>query len=260
MSHKIGLALGSGGPRGLAHVGIIKELEKNNIPIDYITGSSIGALIGCMYAATKDIRYVEKKIKELSYKEFVSAFIDINIKSGMVRGKRAYTFLGKFLGNIEYKDLKIPFSCVSTDLLTGKAIVINGGDVVAAIRASGSTTAIFEPYIYEDKMLIDGGLSMPVPVRIVRDMGADKVIAVNLDDIFPIAKTNIKLFSAWDYSISLLRYRLAEENCRTADIVLAPKAIKNITWARFVRGQEDIIKIGAVTANEQMLQIKNIVK
>ncbi|MGC9066980.1 MAG: patatin-like phospholipase family protein [Minisyncoccia bacterium] len=258
---KVGLALGSGGVRGLAHLGVIKTLEQNEIPIDFIAGSSIGALIGGLYAVFKDTSKIEKIINDFSYRDFITIFADIDFKiRGIVKGEKALEFLRKKVGNINIEDLKIPFRAVATDINSGEPVIFDHGDLIEAIRASGSVPGIFKPMNYKGKYLIDGGISMPVPVEVVKKMGSELVIAVTLDNVYIFDKTSryninkIRAYTVAIKSLNLLRYNLAYENIKGADIVIAPE-VKNASWLNFVRGQ-NIIKIGEEETRKYIPLIK----
>jgi len=178
---KIGLALGSGGARGLAHIGVIKVLEEKGIKIDYIAGTSIGALIGALYCQTKNIQSVEDFALSMDWKMLAEVLFDFSFKGGMISGEKVEKMLRHQLDNISFADLKIPLNIVCADLRTGEKLVCDSGDVSQAVRASISVPIIFKPFQKDDALLIDGGLVEPVPVQTVRKMGADYVIAVNLD-------------------------------------------------------------------------------
>jgi len=132
---KIGLALGSGGPRGLAHIGVIKTLVENNIPIDFIAGASAGALVGGAYAATKNIKTIEKIALQVNRRQILS-LIDPTWKHGLIKGIKIERFIENYIGKISFKDLKIPFSAIATDIRTGEMVLMNQGRVASAIRAS----------------------------------------------------------------------------------------------------------------------------
>ena len=177
---KIGLALGRGGPKGLAHIGVIKVLEENNIPIDFIAGSSIGAVVGGVYAVTKDVKLIEETIINTNWRQILS-LIDPSFRQGLVGGEKLKKFIEGYIGKVKFHDLKIPLSVIATDLKTGEMILINEGEVASAIRTSISLPLVFKPVKQDDQLLADGGLSLPVPVEIANEMGAGLVIAVNLD-------------------------------------------------------------------------------
>ena len=255
---KIGLALGSGGAKGIAHIGVIKALIKHNIPIDYITGSSIGAMAGGAYAAKKNIPSMEEVVKKSDWK-LIRSLIDPSLKSAVLEGKKVEKFIKDYAGDVNFNQLKIPFAAVTTDLVTGKTIILKTGNVVKAIRASIAFPSIFKPVKYHDYLLVDGGLSMPVPVQVVKDMGADIVIAVNLDkNIVEPEKKKLTMYRTALRSLNILRYNLAEQESDQADIVIYPKTGK-VLWNKFVGGQK-LINIGEQACLERIDSIKKFLK
>ncbi len=177
---KIGLALGSGSFRGFAHVGVIKALIDNNIPIDYLAGTSIGAIVASFYALNK-LDNFEQFITTANWKKFFS-MLDITLTGGgLIDGKKAIQVIHKWLGDANIEDTKIPLTINSTNVLTGEEVRFTTGDIKQAIRASFSLPGIFTPAKINDNYFVDGGLVNPIPISTVRDMGADIVIAVNLN-------------------------------------------------------------------------------
>jgi len=176
---KIGLALGAGGPRGLAHIGVLKVLEKNGISIDCVAGTSMGSLIGAIYAAGIEITRLEEIALNMDLKQIAVMFTPTIPRSGLIEGKRVREFIKSFVSDANIEDLKIPFAAVATDIETGEEIVINKGSVAEAVRASISIPGIFTPVRLGDRFLVDGGLVNPVPVSVVAQMGVDAIIAVN---------------------------------------------------------------------------------
>jgi len=258
---KVGLALGSGGVRGLAHLGVIKVLVQNKIPIDFIAGSSIGALIGGLYATYQDTDKIEEIIDQFSYRDFITIFANVDFRArGLIKGDKAIQFLKRKVGDIKIEDLSIPFRAIATDINTGEVITFDKGNLIDAIRASGSVPFVFRPMSFKGRYLVDGGISMPVPVPIIKAMGSELSIAVSLDDVYVLDKTTryninkINAYSAAVKSLNLLRYHLAQENIKGADIVIAPK-VKNASWLNFVYGK-DIIKIG----EEECLKLLPLIK
>ena len=247
---KIGLALGSGGAKGLAHIGVIKVLEKNNIPIDFIAGSSIGALIGAHYALYKDVKKIEEIATETNWRTIINLF-DPTLSGGLVKGDKIEKLIKSWIRNPDFNDLKIPLTVIATDLITGREINIASGDIIKAIRASLSVPAIFKPVEYDGKLLADGGLSNPLPDDIARQMGADIVIAVNLDnDYFEngLKRNNLSLARVSIRALNIMRYHLAQNCLKTADVVIEPKVgeIGLIGWSKFFdsQGTKQIIKAG----------------
>jgi len=180
--YKIGLALGSGAARGLAHIGVLKALVEENIFIGMIAGSSMGALVGACYARKAKIADLEEIVLKTDWKQ-LARLADPNLAllfKGVIHGKKVKELLKTLLGDIEFKDLKIPLAVVATDVNTGEEVIIKEGSVVEAVRASISIPAIFMPVKFKHKFLMDGGVVNPVPVSVVRDMGATLVIACNV--------------------------------------------------------------------------------
>ena len=177
---KIGLALGSGSARGWAHIGVIQALEEAGINVDYVAGTSIGALVGAAYAAG-NIDVLRDIALQLNWKQIFYFFDIVFPKSGLIDGKKIADFIRNNMQERNIEELSLPFRAVSTDLAKGCEVVIHEGDIVEAIRASISIPGIFTPVMKNELVLIDGGLVNPVPVSTVREMGADFVIAVDLN-------------------------------------------------------------------------------
>lgn len=258
---KIGLALGSGGPRGLAHIGVIKVLEENNIPIDFIAGSSIGAMVGGFYAATKDIQYVERVALGTDRRTMFS-FLDPSFRQGLLAGDKVKRFIESHLDGITFDDLAVPLSVIATNIKNGDIVVINKGKVASAIRASISLPLLFKPVEIKGQLLADGALSAPVPVEVVRKMGADFVIAVNLDaDYFANGSDKSNTFGFYkiaDNSINLLRHHLAQWNIKDADVVIDPRP-GNANWSNFWNGK-DIILAGERAAKKALPRLRKLLK
>jgi len=259
---KIGLALGSGGSKGLAHIGVIKVLEENNIPIDFIAGSSIGALIGGLYAAFGDINKVEKIALSANWRQVLS-LLDPVMRSGLLGGEKIKNFFEAQINKMQFEDLKIPFTVIATDIKSAETVELNKGEVVMAMRASISFPLVFKPVEQGGKLLVDGGLSLPVPVETVRNMGADYVIAVNTEaHYFRNGQNNknsrIGFFKIANNSLNILRHQLAAHSCQKADLVIAPELQGNIYWDKFLNGK-DIILAGEKAMKEQLNQLQKLI-
>lgn len=174
----IGLALGGGSARGWSHIGVIRVLEQAGIQPDVISGTSIGALVGAVYAAGELTRF-EQWIVGLKFSEIVS-YMDISLNSGLLKGERLMEFFRKDYVDRPIEALPIPFAAVATSLHNGAEVWLRAGSTLDAVRASIALPGLFEPSLIDGKMLVDGGLVNPVPVSLARAMGADIVIAVDL--------------------------------------------------------------------------------
>jgi len=178
---KIGLALSGGAARGMAHIGVLKALEEESIPIDMISGTSAGALAGACYAKEMKAAILEEIMLGLDWRK-LAGLIDLNLLllwKGFVQGQKAKSFFSSIIGDARFEDLEIPLSVVATDVQSMEEVVINKGSVVEAVRASISMPMIFTPVKWRGRFLIDGGAVNPMPVNVVRNMGAEIVIAVN---------------------------------------------------------------------------------
>jgi NTE family protein len=258
---KIGLALGSGGARGLAHIGVIQALLESHIPIDIITGSSSGALIGGMYTSLGSIEKVKEITTSVTYKDLANVLMDIGSLSGVIRGKKLEEFLHAILDDQTIESLPLSFATVGTDLSTGLPVTFRSGDLVQAIRASSSIPAVFDAYVYNDMYIVDGGESLPVPVRTAKELGATFTIAVNLD-VFDLPqiptnghKPNLKDMGV--AALTLLRTNLSRELCREADITITPDvaSTSSLNLVQFINGDE-IIQKGYEAAIQEIPMIK----
>jgi NTE family protein len=176
---KVGLALGSGGARGLTHLGVISALTSAGVKIDFVSGTSVGALVGAFLAAGK-LDDLIAFTAPLTLKESLKMADIMFPTSGLIEGRKIEQFLRKHLGTVKIEDLPVPFACVATNFYTGQEVIINRGDLVTAVRASISIPGVFKPVAADGMLLVDGGVVNPVPVQVVRDLGAKFIIAVDI--------------------------------------------------------------------------------
>ena len=258
---KIGLALGSGGAKGLSHIGVIKALEESNIPIDMIAGASAGALVGGAYLALGSIQKLEKYVTSLTYKDLAWIFLDLGSSSGIIKGDKIEQYLKELCSDKVIESLSIPFAAIATEVSTGKAVALRRGSLASAIRASGSVPALIGSVYLDGKHLVDGGASCPVPVPIVKDLGADYVIAGNLD-IYPFFQSDSSgrtptVPVMGRTALEMLRFNLANLLCRDADLTIIPDVshTSSFNLAKFVHGEE-IIQKGYDAAMAMIPKIK----
>lgn len=286
MGIKIGLALGGGGVRGLSHLGVLKVLEEANVHINLIAGVSMGAIVGGGYALNPDAEALETKllkalkkidmprIERASLPEFFKSKATIYRKLSVLI--REIYALGKqrmqgfiidssliedgirdWLGEKVFADTRIPFYVVCADLNSGEEVVLHNGRLDKAILASSSIPAIFPPVKIKGRLLTDGGAIGSVPTRILKRLGADLIIAVNLQPelrqrdfskgmnmFYQVCDIRAKALNAWQLEL--------------ADIVIEP-AVKNISWAHFSRA-ESCIKAGKEEARKKIAEIKALIK
>jgi NTE family protein len=175
---KIGLALGSGAARGMAHIGVLKVLNQAEIPIAAISGSSIGALIGALYAAGVSVAEMEDIAKTVDWKK-IASWVDPRIPiSGLIDGRRITSFFKELLPVQDFSNLNLPLAMLATDVETGETIVLKQGDLLTALRAAIAFPGIFTPVNIGDRFLVDGGLCQPVPAGVLKELGAEAIIGV----------------------------------------------------------------------------------
>ncbi len=176
---RIGLALGGGAARGWAHIGVIRALEERGIRPEFICGTSIGSLVGAIYASGELDRF-EAWLLGLDLKMIVS-LLDVRLSGGVLRGERLMDFYRSHFGDHQIEDMNIPFGAVATAVHNGAEVWMRNGSATDAVRASIAVPGMFSPVWRDDQLLVDGGLVNPVPVSLARAMGADLVIAVDLN-------------------------------------------------------------------------------
>jgi NTE family protein len=261
---KVALALGSGGWRGLAHIGVIRSLLTHHIPIDIITGSSTGALMGGFFAATNDIDQVEQVMTEIKSSQVWSVFRDMSLRrSGLVKGKRYKDMIEKNVGKIKIEELDREYAALAVDFKNGKRVILDSGNLAAAIHASTAVPFIFEPVKVDGKQLIDGAVKTPVPVLLAKNMGADVVIAVNLyKNIFPLEPAHYNPLQVALRTTQLFLYQLAKQNCAMADITIWPEIVEPRKYSIFgnIVGNKQVTVIGEAAADAQITNIKKLIK
>lgn len=263
---KIGLALGGGAARGLAHVGVLRVLQKEGIPIDMIAGTSSGAVIGAAYAWSQDTERMTRDALDANWKK-MAPLIDPSLpKSGFIKGKKIRDLIATYVGgDVNFSDLKIPFACVATDIDTGEEVIIDSGPVADALRATISIPGIFTVAKHGERYVVDGGLTTPVPVEVVRRMGADFVIAVNVnpDVTGRMGKTyrqrveahkEPNIIQVMMQSIYITTYAVGQQALKNADIAIEPN-LANIGAGDFNKARE-IITRGREAAQKAIPEIK----
>ncbi|MCH8518413.1 patatin-like phospholipase family protein [Candidatus Gracilibacteria bacterium] len=195
-----GLALGGGAARGIAHIGVLEYLEENDIKITEVSGTSMGALIGAAYALGKSPADMQQILANMS----LLKLIDLNMKSGIVSGKKVENFLKVLFGDARIEDTKIPLYILGTHLESGKKKVFTSGSIVEAVRASISLPSVFTPAEIEDKKYLDGGLNENLPVSV---LSSQNIIAVSVvrEDFSKNIPTHKKIFG-FEFRSSFFKY------------------------------------------------------
>lgn len=216
---KIIFVLGGGGARGFAHIGALQVIRENGIPIAGIVGTSMGALIGSLFAAGTDLYYLARLVEYMKWEEL----IDIQITGlGLVNGNKVQALVDLLTKRKEFCDLTLPFWAVATDLFTGEAIVFSDGPLAPAVRASISIPGVFSPVELDGRILVDGGVVAGVPVQIAQKMDHDLIVAVNVG--FDHTKHQVNtIFDVLSKVVDIMGNRLDELQLGAADLIIAPQ-------------------------------------
>ncbi len=285
---RVGLALGTGAALGHATIGVLKVFKREGIPIDMIAGTSMGSLIAGCYAAGYEPEEIEDMAVRID-KSWVyeNLFWDLTVlRSGIFQGETLLRFIRTYLGSREFSDMDIPFACVAADIETGEEVVLKSGRVAESIRASCGLPIIFAPLHWNGRYLVDGGLVNPVPTRVLADLGADILIAVNLtmpagdrphggahaqklplkravsleslrDAATPQLLKNPHIIDVFFNMIYTMEYEVAQSRLEMAHVVLHPD-LKGFSWTELHRARE-IIKAGERAAEEALPRIKALI-
>jgi len=190
---KVGLALSGGGARGLAHIGVLKVLEREGIPVDFLAGTSMGGVVAAFYASGWGAESMEEEALRVGRLRHLIELVDHGLltKPGLFEGQGIRRYLVERLGDITFDDLRIPLALVAVDLESGEEVILRSGSVVEAVRATGSLPGLLAPLRLDGRLLVDGGVLNNLPADVVRRMGADIVIAVDvgakLEDLPPLS-------------------------------------------------------------------------
>lgn len=251
---KIGLALGAGAARGLAHLGVLRVLEKYKIPIDFIAGSSMGALIGCLYACGLDADFLIKFASQLQAKSWVDLCMP---RSGLISGKKVEAMLKILTRDRQFEDLDLPFAAVATDIERGEPVVLRSGKLAPAVRASISIPVIFKPVSLNDRLLVDGGVVDRVPVSVVKDMGADLVIAVDVNKFVTFQPVK-NIFDVMFQTLDIMEKKKLSPSLLDADVLIRPK-VGHVSLAQFHRVDE-LVEQGELAAEAVISKLGNILR
>jgi len=217
----VALVLGGGGARGMAHVGVLEELEKAGITIDLIVGCSAGSIVGAFYADCLDVAKVKACLTPLKKWDILDLSL-YRCRYGLAQGRAFRRFLASHIGARYFNELKIPVCIVATDLIKGQLICLNDGPLIPAIHASSAIPLLFSPVLLHERLLVDGGVADPVPVSIAQKMGAKIIIAVDLNELLPKTSPS-NLFGVAARSAEI-KFLLQSASClEGADVIIRPE-------------------------------------
>jgi len=252
---RIGLALGGGFARGIAHVGVLKALEREHIPIHCIAGVSAGAIVAAAYASGTPVEDIARIGCAMRFNDVARWTIGW---LGLVQSERMARFLKRLLKKYRFEEMGIPLGVLATDLGTGQAVLFRDeGDVILPIRASCSYPGLFQPIKYQDRLLVDGAMCMEVPALLARKMGATHVISVGMPMQGPVV-TPQNMLQVVNRCFQILQNRNEDAWRQESDLVLTPD-VRAVKWDGFESGQQ-MIEAGARAVEEALPKIREWLK
>ena len=247
----IGLALGGGASKGFAHIGIIKVLKENGIPVKVVTGTSAGSIVGSLYASGMSPDRLELEAEILGKTDLVDLTLST---SGFIKGEKLQNYINRKVGNRPMQQFPIKFAAVATDFESGKPVVFNVGNAGQAVRASASIPNVFQPVVIGNRKYVDGGLSQPVPVSAAKKMGANFIIAVDIS-ARPAKNVSQGMFSYLDQTFNVMSQTALRQELGQANVVIKPQVLELGSVGGFDQKQR-AIQLGEQAARAALPEIK----
>lgn len=256
---RVALVLGGGGARGLAHVGVIEVLQKNNIPIDLIVGTSIGSIVGALYADNGSINEIKHELLALTQKDVVEFSLMMALKGvydstkGIMRADKLVEFLNTHLRSRSFEELKTPLVAIATNLENGKIVCLDRGALIPAITASYSIPWLFPPVSLYDMQLVDGGVAAPLAVSAAAEYDPELIIAVEL--VLPVTRDTIS--NPLDLvikSMNITYNSLSAHTAKGADVIIKPVLPSGTIFSD--KYKPEIYYAGIIAAERALPQIK----
>ncbi|MBP7280103.1 MAG: patatin-like phospholipase family protein [Leptospiraceae bacterium] len=259
---RLGLALGGGAAFGLSQIGVLKVFERENIFVDIISGTSIGSLVGALWASGMSAADIEKATEEFKSLFNMFKLVDFSVmpQKGLIKGNNIRKFLEGFLGNKTFRDLPKELRTITCDINRREEVVMKDGLVVDAIMASTAIPGLFNPLIKGDMVYVDGGIVNPLPVSPLTIEGVQRIIAVNAmpspEDVVLSNKKEQSIMDIFINSFYSLQYRLCKYSFQSSDIYMSP-ILPNSSWYEFYRAKE-FIELGEKVCEENIKEIRNL--
>ncbi|HET8541124.1 MAG TPA: patatin-like phospholipase family protein [Anaeromyxobacter sp.] len=253
---RVALVLGGGAARGFAHVGVLRVLEDEEIPIELVVGTSVGSLVGALYADGHDARALEALARDLDRDDFFDFGLGPALFGlGLASGTRLERWTADHLRARNIEQLAIPYAAVATDLDDGSVVVLRRGDVARAVRASSAIPGVFEPVLLDGRLLVDGGVVANLPVQVARALGADVVVAVDVTEVTGKAEPS-SFVEVVMRAVTILTHEGVAEAARAADVVVAP-AVGDVGLLDFA-AKDRAIAAGAAAARAKVPAIREV--
>jgi len=263
MKKTLGLALGSGGSRGTAHIGFLQALDENDIKVDFIAGTSMGAVVGACYAKGMTPLEMSERIFDLKARDLFDIDLMPLTRLGLLRSQKVKILIEDLLGDVKFKALKIPFKCVAVNILTGKAVTLDdNNNLVDCVLASSAIPSIFRPVKIDDMLLVDGGVANRVPVSVVKEMGADVVIGIDVlgkilevEEVKNVFSVILRMIDIMDFSNTEKRFKDEQD---IIDLWLEPE-MGNISQYN-IKSIEKAYEAGYQLGIKNIKKIKELLK
>lgn len=264
----LGLALSGGGARGLAHIGVLKALEEEGIKIDFIAGTSMGGFIAAAYAVGYTPAQMEEEaLRKGKFTSIASFLVDFSLPwKGLLEGKKFTEYFEKKFGDATFKDTRIPLALVAVDLVSGEEVVFKEGRIVDALRATTCVPGLFAPYALGDKILVDGGILNHLPADVVRRMGADVVVAVDVgleEEKSPlISSRNPPVFSVLWRMVEVMSKKIKEHKLREAvpDLLICPPINGDVSLLWGFHKASETIEAGYRATKENIQTLRKLLR
>jgi len=247
----IGVALGGGFARGMAHIGVLKVLEEESIPVSVMTGTSVGALIGASYCSGLSLEDLEKVAHSCRFTTFARWTVS---RYGFASNDRMVSFLTRTLKVKTFEELRIPMGVTATDFNSGEGVVFHSGSIIDPVRASCAYPGMFLPVEIRGRYLVDGMLSHPVPTRPLRDMGAERVLAIHLKGTWTKGGAPRHLFDVIGQSFAIAQDAMSSLWRSAADIVVEPD-VAGFAYDDFKRAG-DLIRSGEIAMRQALPEVR----
>jgi NTE family protein len=247
----IGIALGGGFARGIAHVGVLKVLEQEGIPVRVVAGTSVGALIGAAYCSGVSVEELHEMAHNVRFTTFARWTLS---RCGFASNDRMISFLTRFLKVKTFEELRIPLGVTATDFNTGEAVVFHSGSIIDPVRASCAYPGMFLPVQMRGRYLVDGMLSHPVPTRPLREMGAERVLAVHLKGTWSHGGAPRHLFDVIGQSFAIAQDAMSSVWRQAADLVIEPD-VAGFAYDDFKRA-DDLVRVGEVAMQNALPEVR----
>ncbi len=251
---RVGLALGGGLARGLAHIGVLKVLKEAGVGLSYIAGTSMGSVVGALYACGLDLKMISLLAERISRRNWMDLTFP---RKGLIAGERLEELVHLLTAGRSFSDLSVPLAVVAVDLISGEKVVIDEGPVARAVRASCAIPGVFSPVKIGEKVLVDGGVLQRVPASVVREMGAELVIAVDVGVNAGDYKLD-HIFDVLSRSIEIMSRKIRQSQKGDADLLVLP-AVDDIGSFDFQRVEEAICR-GEAAMRELLPTLFNYLK